>query len=24
MDNFDMYHFLQAIGVDMDKVERTE
>ncbi len=24
MDNLDMYHFLQAIGVDMDKVERTE
>lgn len=24
MDNFDMYHFLQAIGVDMDKVDRTE
>lgn len=24
MDNFDMYHFLREIGVDMDKVERTE
>jgi hypothetical protein len=24
MDNFDMYGFLSKIGVDMDKVDRTE